>query len=84
MLRSAFEVLTAVAFFRCRLQVVFDQSYDFADSVALVHVETGLPLKESRPDAPDPSDGTVVEGPPVSWATSSARVVPHTFSAMPI
>jgi|EP01043_Picozoa_sp_COSAG02_P035363 hypothetical protein len=66
MLPSVFNVLTDVAFRRCCLQVVFDQSYDFADSVALVHVETGLPLKESRPDTPEPGDGTAMEGPPVS------------------
>lgn len=48
-------------------QVVFDQSYDFLDSIALLHVETGLPLKESRPDAPEAEDGAVmVEGPAVS------------------
>jgi|EP01046_Picozoa_sp_COSAG06_P042161 hypothetical protein len=47
-------------------QVVFDQSYDFPDSLALLHVETGLALKETIPDAPEPEEGiALIEGAPV-------------------
>lgn len=59
-------MLTSTVLSRRCVQVVFDQSYDFVDSIALLHVETGLSLKELKPDAPEPEGMAVVEGPPVS------------------
>ena len=60
-------MLTPFAPFPDCAQVVFDQSYDFSDSIALLHVETGLSLKELIPDVPEPVDGgAAVEGPAVS------------------
>ena len=54
-------------------QVVFDQSYDFPDSVSLLHVETDLPLKELLPDAGEVEEGmTAKQGPPVVLQARSA------------